>query len=284
MAESSRNTLRVSSAIKPNTQKEHILSFYLPRHINGIVKQVLYYHYETVYELCQNYFTKTILKDRQDISFLNVESIQFKTNLRDPEITIHKKQKASASASASVSFVVPETLLVNGILPELMMRHIEKDVYTRLSVREIELKDGRKIHIVGVYAIRDIPKGINPFKTLMGDCFGENPVVYIPNNDGRLQQTRSFLNEFFIGNASQFALPILGPNSISVVYFMNHSDTPNMTMEETEECQFKIYKTRQAIPSGTELTLDYREFISPNQGLTLDFLQKQLDPGHHYLF
>jgi hypothetical protein len=274
--------------LPPNTANPHKIAFYFPRNTNLMAKWVIQYHYDEVYELLKTYYASHFTNNQPP--FEHVKYIQFKEGISKPIFSQRKTRMAPSGASTasvpttkSETLYIPASFLGKGILDELMLNHIENDVYTRLSMREIALADGRKTYIVGVYAIRDIPAGINPFKTLLGDCFGENPVVYLPNDHLRLQETRSFLSEFFIGDAKNFALPILGPNSISVVYFMNHSNTPNMTMEETDECQYKIYKTKTVIKTGEELVIDYREFVSHKNGLPFEALQAQLDPTNSYL-
>lgn len=168
------------------------------------------------------------------------------------------------------------------ILTALMKAHIENEVYVRLAPRM--LPDGT--HIIGVVAIRDIPAGAYPFKTLLGHCFAENPLVEVPKDAPEVAAVRSFLDEFFLG-ADKYPLPLAGPNSINASYFLNHSATPNVAIVRAPggECDYSVYQTSRAIAAGEELTIDYRHFIHPNpkRGMTWDTIQRQLDPQRVYL-
>jgi hypothetical protein len=162
------------------------------------------------------------------------------------------------------------------ILQTLMTEHIKNDVVTRLSVRTLD----NHRNIVGVYAIRNIPEGIYPFKTLLGHCFAEDPIIEIPKDSPDIQDIRAFLDEFFLGDTT-YPLPVLGPNSINVAYFLNHSDTPNVKIVTTPECTYSIYQTSRAIQCGEELTINYNDFASKK--FPFQRIQKQLDPNKTYL-
>lgn len=166
------------------------------------------------------------------------------------------------------------------ILTALMKEHIENDVYVRLIPRM--LPNG--MHIIGVFAIRDIPAGVFPFKTLLGHCFAENPVVEVPKDAPEIQSVRAFLDEFFLGDMT-YPLPPLGPNTISASYFLNHSADPNVAIVRDPEnkCDYLVYQTSRAISAGEELTIDYRHFIQPKRRMTWDTVQRQLDPNRLYL-
>lgn len=162
------------------------------------------------------------------------------------------------------------------ILQTLMAEHIQNDVVTRLSVRTLE----NGTQIIGVYAIRDIPADVFPFKTLLGHCFAEEPIIEVPKHSSELQDARAFLDEFFLGDTT-YPLPVLGPNSINVSYFMNHSDTPNIRLVRIPECTYSIYQTSRAIQRGEELTINYNDFESKK--FPFQNIQKQLDPQGLYL-
>jgi hypothetical protein len=172
---------------------------------------------------------------------------------------------------------------IKEILRVLMTEHIQNDVRVRLAPRM--LPDGRAI--IGVFAIRDIPAGAYPFKTLLGHCFAENPLVEVPKAAPEIQDVRAFLDEFFLGTDT-YPLPPTGPNGINVSYFLNHSNTPNVAIVNApgESCEYTVYQTSRAIRAGEELTLDYRHFIhpKPKKGRTTwEHIRQQLDPTSAYL-
>jgi len=247
------------------------VAFTLPPKTPVIVSHILTYHSERVMDwivhLEQNNF-KEALKD-----FLSTTDTH-----TDRRIRIHfvKNEKINMLWSADKSTFTMNTFYLDKLLKHLMTEHIQKDIMTRMSVRRIN----DQTSIIGVYAIRDIPENTFPFKTLLGYCFAENPTIEINKNTQEIQEVRSFLDEFFLGT-DEYPLPVLGPNSINVSYFLNHSDTPNIVLDTVDECEYTVYKTSRPIKKGEELTIDYNDFVSKER--PFHTIQEQLDPTGIYL-
>jgi SET domain len=119
------------------------------------------------------------------------------------------------------------------------IEHLSK-VYCRIGVS--------KIHGVGVIAIRDIPKGINPMEEITPAQFDEVDSKLIYSLPG-------FLRDLVLAMCPErdgvFDVPSQGLNSLGVAWYLNHSDAPNM--EERDGEFFSLVP----IAAGTELTVDY---------------------------
>lgn len=123
-----------------------------------------------------------------------------------------------------------------------LLKNLTKDIYCKIGKS--------KIHGVGVIAIRDIPKGTNPFIGSPQDkyiTFSEKELKNLP------PEIKKMVSDFFIFDGKYFLVPAFGLNSINISYFMNHSKTPNIQTDKTGENCY----TMQDIKKGEELTINY---------------------------
>jgi hypothetical protein len=239
------------------------VTFRVPPRTPKIVVTILKYHQERVFE----WIRETLPLDSESDILTKMQMLWF---VKDDKIN-HPQWIASKNRVKLNYFYLTK------ILQKIMAEHIQNDVVTRLSVRTLE----NGTHIIGVYAIRDIPAGTYPFKTLLGHCFAEEPTIKILKDSPEVQDVRAFLDEFFLGDTTSYMLPALGPNSINVGYFLNHSEEPNIRHVQVPGCTYSVYQTTRAIRRGEELTIDYNDFVS--RELPFQAIQKQLDPHGLYL-
>ena len=107
-----------------------------------------------------------------------------------------------------------------------------------------------KIHGVGVFAIRDIPKGTNPFTDSPSIAF----VKVKPTELSRQQAViRKLIEDFCPLQKGRFYLPAKGMGAIDVSYYLNTSKTPNML----EQGEGEDFIAARDIKAGEELTVDY---------------------------
>ena len=108
---------------------------------------------------------------------------------------------------------------------------------------------------VGVFAVRTIPRGINPFKTLpkyqrVGHVrITDDELAALPPGLSRL------IRELFIPDNGKRFVPTCGFNVVYLSTYLNHSADPNMRTRNG--C---IFTTRRVIQAGEELTVDYRTY------------------------
>jgi SET domain-containing protein len=121
------------------------------------------------------------------------------------------------------------------------LRHLQNDVYCRLGVSSV--------HGVGVFAIRDIPKGKEPFRCLL------------PRADIRLKEeeledlpeaVKKQIKVFCYHKGRYIYIPAFGLNVLDYALYVNHSKIPNVGMTRSGH-----YKSLRPIHEGEELFLDY---------------------------
>lgn len=121
------------------------------------------------------------------------------------------------------------------------------DVWCRLAVTK---------HGVGVVAIRDIPKGIDPFK----NCDPHGDVLEISEKEldayDAPKEAKQLVRDFCALQDGVYFVPDYGIDAIDKSYFLNHSGTPNMVAKDKGE----VFVTAHRIKKGEELVADYGEY------------------------
>jgi len=121
------------------------------------------------------------------------------------------------------------------------------DVWCRLAVTR---------HGVGVVAIRNIPKGTDPFKNC--DPFGD--VLELPEKElegsPAPEEAKQLVRDFCALQDGTYFVPDYGIDAIDKSYFLNHSSKPNMRILDSGEG----FVTVRAIRKGEELTADYGQY------------------------
>src|SRR5208337_4723638 len=126
-------------------------------------------------------------------------------------------------------------------------------IYTRLGCSEI--------HGVGVFAIRDIPKGSCVFRGDSG-----NDLIWVQNLDLTSLDpvSRKLYEDFAVilkddhgfSNGVKYGVP-WNFDRMTSSWYINHSDTPNLKCKG--EYDYLFYTLRD-IATGEELTVDYRTY------------------------
>ena len=122
-------------------------------------------------------------------------------------------------------------------------------VYCRLGVS--------KIHGIGVIAIVDIPKGIDPFKHDYGTHKGDYKRYKVSElMKGLKPAYKKLYDDFcvFEGGDKYVWVP-KSFNSISVGWYLNNSENPNM-----ETTTGDVFITKRKIKAGEELTVCYESY------------------------
>jgi hypothetical protein len=140
-----------------------------------------------------------------------------------------------------------------------LLKRVLGDCYCRLQPSDI--------HGIGVFAVRDIPKGRNPFRTLTKyDSIGyvritESEMIALPPGLG------DAIKALFIPTNGVMHVPNHGMNVIRLNSYLNHSTTPNMRTHDGY-----VFTTLRRILVSEELTVDYRTYGA-------DVLVETLQPG-----
>ena len=119
-----------------------------------------------------------------------------------------------------------------------------------------------KLHGVGVFAIKDIPKGALPFQYTNSKC-GINKFTKIHKDklEGIDKSVIKMLDDFLgLDKDGFYDVPAEGLNSLDVSFYMNYSDKPNIDITYDDKCNFAIFKTNRVIKKGEELLINYNKF------------------------
>jgi SET domain-containing protein len=121
------------------------------------------------------------------------------------------------------------------------IQHLETEVFCKLGVSPI--------HGIGVFAIRPIPKGINPLKS------------YIPHREIDISKkdikrlpkgVKNQLDTFCYYDKKKVSVPVIGLNSFDLAVYLNHSKQPNLRFKKAG-----VLVSLKAIKQGEELFIDY---------------------------
>lgn len=132
------------------------------------------------------------------------------------------------------------------------IQNLKRQVYCRLSPS--------LHHGVGVFAIRQIPKGVNPMTETRQTDFITIPTVAITADPDIAPEVKKLVLDMCPENLGSYDVPNYSLNEIGISFFLNHSSTPNMTEDDGD-----FYALRDIEP-GEELTVDYGTYSALNLG------------------
>ena len=79
---------------------------------------------------------------------------------------------------------------------------------------------------------------------------------------------QQYVKDFFTKDAEgTYPVNATGLNDLNISFFVNHSEAPNLKIEDIKEKEsnsLNTFLTNKDIKIGEELTCDYREFLSVN--------------------
>ncbi|MCC6931214.1 MAG: SET domain-containing protein [Gemmatimonadaceae bacterium] len=132
--------------------------------------------------------------------------------------------------------------------PEQLLKELRDQTYVMLRPSPIEG--------IGVFALRDIPKGCR-------DMFSPPPAtddyVVIPRAtiDELPVHARRLVETYCLFDADSYYLPGGGFKKLDLVHFLNHSDAPNVASVD----EGKWFEALRDIAEGEELLVDYGELV-----------------------
>ena len=126
-------------------------------------------------------------------------------------------------------------------LKEKLYEHLLGEVYCKLGVSHI--------HGIGVFALRDIPKGTKPLKSMVSAKeikFSRIELKKVPSS------VRKHLASFCLVEKGRVFAPEIGMNAVNLSIYLNHSKTPNLRFNEKD-----VLEAVRDIARNEELTIDY---------------------------
>ena len=138
-----------------------------------------------------------------------------------------------------------------------LIKNIKKDVYAKLTCTPFG---------IGVKAIKPIPKGVNPFKTVR-KCWDGFQKIDADKVKFTKEMWKYLFNYYYINDDNnKLNLNRNGPNMFTLPIYVNHSKKPNLKAVESSKC-FLEFVTIRKIKKNEILTADYRLY---------DFIQSDL--------
>jgi len=122
-----------------------------------------------------------------------------------------------------------------------LFEHLRNGVYCHLAVSPL--------HGIGVFAIRPIPKDIEPLRSLLrfDDVkFSHEEIKSLPKG------VRREIEMFCYYDDKHVLVPQIGLNGANLSVYLNHSKTPNVEFKKNGELV-----SLRAIKKGEELLMDY---------------------------
>lgn len=136
-------------------------------------------------------------------------------------------------------------------IAEKLVNDLEENVYCRLQPS--------KLHGIGIFAIRDIPKGQELFKTFVNYELTPVPVELIDNNPKIDPAVRQLAHDMYPLHNGKLYMYRKGMNAIDIGFFINHSDAPNVFFDDMSA----VFAARD-IKRGEELVSDYEKYSEHN--------------------
>ncbi len=126
-------------------------------------------------------------------------------------------------------------------LKKKILKHLKDEVYCHLGIS--------KVHGIGVFAIRSIPKGVNPMRT-----WSDSKEVKFTHKElqGIPKSVKKELEIFCYYDKEVMEVPSVGMHTLNMAVYLNHSKTPSVKYRKNGQLV-----TLRAIKSGEELMLDY---------------------------
>jgi SET domain-containing protein len=122
-----------------------------------------------------------------------------------------------------------------------ILKHLQTEVYCRLGISPV--------HGIGVFAIKDIPKGAKPLVSLIKIkeySFSKKEINKLSAS------VRKEIRMFCYYDNDEYLIPSIGLNVMNMAFYMNHSKTPNVKYLKNND----IVALRK-IKANEELFFDY---------------------------
>ena len=122
-----------------------------------------------------------------------------------------------------------------------ILKHLQTEVYCRLGISPV--------HGIGVFAIKDIPKGAKPLVSLIKIkefSFSKKEINKLPTS------VKKEVRMFCYYEKDEYLIPSIGLNAMNMAFYMNHSKTPNVKYLKNND----IVALRK-IKANEELFFDY---------------------------
>jgi SET domain-containing protein len=128
-----------------------------------------------------------------------------------------------------------------------LLRQLQQDTYVMLKPSPV--------HGIGVFAIRDIPKGC---RTIFSTGVGEWIKIPINEVEALPPHSRNLIETYCLYDEENYFVPDYGFKLMDIVLYLNHSADPNIvSMNEGEQ-----FEALRDIKEGEELLVNYEAIVA----------------------
>lgn len=130
---------------------------------------------------------------------------------------------------------------------EQLLKELAEETYVALKPSPL--------HGIGVFAIRDIPKGC---KNIFSKNVGEWIKVPISDVEKLPEHSRSLIETYCLYDETDYYVPDYGFKVMDIVNYLNHSSSPNIASVNEGE----YFESIGDIRAGEELLVNYGEIVT----------------------
>lgn len=114
------------------------------------------------------------------------------------------------------------------------------------------------VHGIGVFAIRDIPKGCT---SIFSRNHGKWIQIPIEEVEMLPAHSRNLVETYCVYDDKNYYVPDYGFKVVDMVNYLNHSSTPNIISKNDGE----VFEAMENIPAGAELLINYGEIVDTKE-------------------
>lgn len=130
---------------------------------------------------------------------------------------------------------------------EALLKDLQKDTYVMIKPSPL--------HGIGVFAIRDIPKGTSD---LFSQGVGEWIKLTVAEVEALPKHSKDLVENHCLFDEDYYYVPDYGFKLVDLVIYLNHSDKPNVISINDGE----FFEATRDIAEGEELLVDYGTIVA----------------------
>ncbi len=133
---------------------------------------------------------------------------------------------------------------------EELLKELSEEIYAVLKPSPV--------HGIGVFAIRDIPKGC---RNIFSKNIGEWIKLPIADIEQLPEHSRNLVETYCLYDDENYYVPDYGFKVMDLVNYLNHSASPNIISINNGEC----FEALTDISAGAELLINYGEIVETGE-------------------
>ena len=135
----------------------------------------------------------------------------------------------------------------------------KEELLQELSQEIFAMLKPSPVHGIGVFAVRDIPKGC---RNIFSQNTGEWVKLPIRDVDRLPEHSRNLVETYCLYDEENYFVPDYGFKIMDIVNYLNHSATANIKSVNHGE----YFEALDDIPAGSELLVNYEMIVEGAEG------------------